>query len=362
MGEDWSIRRYREGDENQINSLFNVVFQAARPLQEWRWKFLDNPCMTKLSSSALITVTESNGTIVGQYASLPLIFKMRDSAVRVAQPVDSMVHSDYRKGARGILELFALQYDRAREDGIQFGFGFPNERHHPVGKRLLRYQDLSRLPTLFKRLNWRLGIKRKLPISSPGLLSTVQKASGKGYRISLALKEHPEDVQMLQVKAFDERIDDLWTRAKGRYEIMAVRDRRFLNWRYVEKPDDPYNILLAEQAGKALGYIILKITHASEACVGVIVDLLSTTRAIDEALINAALHHFLDEKVDFALGRVLREDALYLTLRQYGFTERKEFPSIPVVYMVFSEGVDEHFLKNPYHWHLTYGDQLDATL
>ena len=37
------IRRYKEGEEKEINDLFNQIFNEKRPIEEWYWKFRDNP-------------------------------------------------------------------------------------------------------------------------------------------------------------------------------------------------------------------------------------------------------------------------------------------------------------------------------
>lgn len=356
---NWVIRKYREGDERQINDLFNLVFGESRTLKEWRNKFVENPYMTAQSLSSLITVAESEGNIVGIYANLPIIFKMKNSLLRVAQPVDNMVHPRFQGSAKVIRDLFAIQYERAEEDGIYFGFGVPNERYYPIGKRFLGYKDVGMLCTLFKRLNWRLAIRGRLTSFLHFAINPVKRLSARIVRASLAFSGWEKRVRLVNVERFDERVDNLWERAKGRYGVMAVRDCRYLNWRYVEKPDDPYYYLLAEADGEVLGYIILKLKKSLESNVGFIVDMLSVEERSDKVLIKAALRHFLNEEVDYVLCRALREGLLYKSLLNLGFIEREEFKPAPVVYKLFRE-VDEYFLKKPGNWYLTYGDQIDV--
>lgn len=56
---DFIVREYREGDEIEINRLFNEIFGASRSLDEWRWKFRDGP-----ANAPVIAVAESGGQIV----------------------------------------------------------------------------------------------------------------------------------------------------------------------------------------------------------------------------------------------------------------------------------------------------------
>ena len=343
---NWVIRKYREGDGGQINDLFNLVFRQLRTLKEWRHKFEKNPYMTAQSLSSLITVAESEGNIVGLYANLPIIFKMKDSLIRVAQPVDNMIHPRFQGSAKAIRDLFAIQYERAGEDGIYFGFGVPNERYYPIGKRFLGYKDVGMFCTMFKRLNWRLVIRDRIPSFLHSAINPVKRLSTGIMRASLSFRGWEKSARLVNVVRFDERVDNLWERANGRYGVMAVRDSRYLNWRYVEKPDDPYYYLLAEADGEVIGYIILKLKKSLESNVGFIVDILSVEERSDKVLIKAALQHFLDEEVDYVLCRALREGLLYKSLLSLGFIEREEFKPTPVVYKLFRE-VDEYFLKEP---------------
>jgi hypothetical protein len=358
---NWTIRKYRAGDETQINDLFNSVFEKSRPLKDWRWKYADNPFMSTQSLSNLITVVESNGLIVALYSNSPVIFKMGDSLLRFAQPVDIIIHPDFQGVIKLLREIANFEFTICSfDDGIQVGFGFPNEIYYPVGKRFLRYKDLCRMPTLLKRLNIRLAVRKRLPFLPSLIIDMVQSLSNRIFRASLFFKDTSKGIRIIQIERFDSRIDRLWEIAKDRYAILAFRDSRFLNWRFIENPDGPYCILVAEENGETKGYVVLKVKKETDKCIGYIVDILSISQKIDEELINAALKYFLREKADYALCRVLIEDELSNSLTKFGFRERGFFKPIPVVYMIFPDNFDESFLKDLKKWHLTYCDHFDV--
>jgi len=356
-----SIRRYRQGDEKQINDLFNQVFDKARDLKTWRWKFQENS-----GGVNSIIVAEAEGKIVGHYAGLPTLFKFKDRIVKWVQPVDLYILPEFRGLAKGILILRGMSefgQQIAAEAGIALVYGFPNPLAYAVQKRILKNKDLGSLPTLFQRLNWRHGVQRRVPWVPQFLLQLVSIFSSLFYKMLLLRRRIPlaNGVKIRFVPSFDERIDDFWDRLKENYGIIGVRNRRYMNWRYVEKPDDSYEILLAESQGEIIGYSVLKIEQRETASVGFIVDLLAIDPdLVGKLLIKEALRYFLLKRVDYALCNMLKTDCLYPTLLWNGFIEKEGFDAITITYLITDESqVDEQFLQfftNPANWHLTLGD------
>jgi len=96
--EEYVVRKYKEGDERGINDLFNEIFNENRSLEEWFWKFKKNP----LAEINLIAVAESQGKIIGQYASLPTLFKYKDKVLKASVVVDNLLHPEFRGGIKSM--------------------------------------------------------------------------------------------------------------------------------------------------------------------------------------------------------------------------------------------------------------------
>lgn len=363
----WSIRMYKKGEEKQLNDLFCLVFQRQCSLPQWRWKFLENPAIAHLTNP-LMPVVDRDGEIIGQFPLLPIRLKYQDNVFLVVESVDSIVHPAFRE-LQLLIDLVNFADKAAEQGGAALKFGFtsnPTYLSNPaylVGKRLLRYKDLCLLPTLFRRLNWRLALQKRFPWLPTFCSRSVQSLSKGGYHAFLACQAPygQQRIVVREVPSFDCRIDSLWEKAQKRYTIMVIRDEQFLNWRYVRRPDDPHTILVAEQGNDILGYVVLKVKRERDATIGFVVDFLTLGESVDALLLKAALRYFLSQRVDYVLCRVLREDPVWATLRRYGFWERPEFPPAPVLYRIFSAQVDKEIVGEPQHWHLTYGDELDFT-
>lgn len=354
--EEYIIRKYKDGDEKEINDLFNGTFSEERSLEEWIWKFKENP----LGKINLITVAESKGKIVGQYANLPLLFKYKGKILRVGFPVDNFVHPEFRGGMKGIQkEMSEYQNEVAHKNNIVFGFGFPNREAYIIGKRILKYKDLGEMPVLFKRLNWRLALKKRLPWGSPSIVRIIQFISSIGYRILFETKNinRLRDLKIRKIDSFDERLSPFWDKAKEQYGIIGVRDQRYLNWRY-NKPGSKYQIYIAEKGNEVVGYIVTGVKKNGGMTIGYIIDLLvMNTSEVMAPLIRRALCGLISQKVDFVLCWMLPNTEAYGTLRKFGFIERENFPSVNIVYYIFNnEEIDETFLKEVKNWYLTMGD------
>jgi hypothetical protein len=79
-------------------------------------------------------------------------------------------------------------------------------------------------------------------------------------------------------------------------------------------------------------------------------------KVVERRLLRAALAWFASRAADYALCRVLRQEGIFQVLEGLGFREDPAHAPIPVVYRVFSGAIDEAYLKDPRHWHLTFGD------
>jgi len=157
--ENLMIEAYKEGDETELNNLFNNVFKINRSLKEWEWKFLECPIISR----PFIILAKEGGKIVGGYSCIACYCKYMGNIIKMVQPVDTMIDKEYRGLTKRVLvQLFSKLEEALRTNGIDLGFGFPNRGSYYVGKRFLKYMDLIKIESLFKRLSWRLALKRRV--------------------------------------------------------------------------------------------------------------------------------------------------------------------------------------------------------
>lgn len=353
--EDFIIREYREGDEVEINRLFNEIFGTSRSLDEWRWKFSENP-----ANARVIAVAESGGRIVGQYPDVTAFFQCLNKVVLFLSPVDNLIIPRFRGGIKGVQKaLFEFRNQFVVRSGFPTSFGFPTKAAYIVGKRIMKYEDLGKMPVLFMRLNFRLAVRNRIPWMPPYMLSVVQSASNFGFRIFVkALKFRAASVIKTRiVDSFDARIDELWRRVKGQHGIICVRDHRYLGWRY-RKPGASYRIVIAEKGDELVGYAVTGVKHDSGAMVGHIVDLFADdSPEVLAALVKHSVLELLSRKADYALCWMLPDKGAFRALREIGFAQNEAtFPSVAIVFQIRDPRIDKGVVGDLRNWFLTMGD------
>ena len=359
----YTVRKYKDGDEIEINRLFNEILckDRHRTLDEWRWKMKENPAKVK-DIANYITVVEADGKVIGQYANWPVDFKYKDEIVKVGHPIENFIHPDYRLSFDVQLDMFNRQYEATSEEDVSFGFGFPNQVAYLIGKRFLGYKDIGELATLSTRLSFLFPVKRRFPFLPKVLFSLIQQMSEYFYKIKINLTKRQSDISVEEVVEFNSEYDELWNKVKDYYPLLAVRDGVYMNWRYLKKPTREYKIFFARKGAEIKGCIVLKIiddsTYFWGARVGLIMELLCLKDAgIPVELLKTALNYFVSGGVDFSVAVLLKDDILLNGFLNAGFAIRDDIYKHRMVYKIYNErGIDENVLKDSRNWHVMFGD------
>jgi hypothetical protein len=136
-----------------------------------------------------------------------------------------------------------------------------------------------RLTPLFKPLDWREVVGQ---FSSNAILNKSAALVGAGIdavRRKIFVPASPREVTILEVDSFDDRIDALWTRVCHDYPVIAARDRRYLNWRFLARPDVSYRYLVARRGEDIIGYMVFRVGDRDGMRCGYVIDYLIEDRS-----------------------------------------------------------------------------------
>ncbi len=231
--DDLEIRSYRAGDEEQILSTFNLVFREVcgpgyvdRTMAAWRWQYRDNP-----EGHRIYLAVAKDGTIAAQYAGVPLRVDATHGEEIFVHCVDSMTHPDWRQGLKR-KGLFVLTCEPFWADSKQRGdalfYGFPVDAAFRIGQRYLKYTQMCVVDYLIRDL----GSKA---VAQPD-----------GIEVSCT-KQAPQD------------LDALYQVVRAEKKCLVRRDRRYIDWRYVQNPARmDYELWSARRGGQLAGFMILK--------------------------------------------------------------------------------------------------------
>lgn len=354
IGGGFAIRRFQTGDGSAVNDLFNRVFGLARPMEEWHWKFEGSRAASG-SDHLVINVAEAGGTVVGQFASLVIRFMIRGDVIPLALAVDTAIDPGHRGGGRLVVQLSKAHGRLLEESGLLFGFGTPNPRHYAVGKAFLGYHDLFTLQTWRARLNVRHSLHRRMPWL-PGLLV---RAAGAVFAMAARMRtgpQYPADTEIAEIRRFDARADDLWGRLGHRDAILAIRDARYLNWRYIERPGRPYIVFAATRYDRLAGFVVVKLERQGDDLVGLIMDLFAESE-VEPMLVHYALAWLRDRGADYASCQLIAEGRLATVFGAAGFRESPGEPRAHLIIAPHQEAERRYpGIAKPEHWHLGLGD------
>ncbi len=354
MQRRWSVRKYREGDEQGILELWKAVYPSRKYdpepwLKWWRRMYKDNP-----AGSGRIWLAEDNDKIVGQYAIVPVKAKVGSKIILAAQSLDTMTHPDYRH--QKIFETLAKQvYDEAKGDDILLIYGFPNKFSYPGFIKRLNWFDIYSLQIVIKPLNWesalRLRIKNKVLLKLGAISGTAAK-----HTIYRTKKAHAvRDLTIAQISSFDDQIDEFWTRVSSQHQVMVVRSKDYLNWRY-RAPGANYSIFVGKETNKICGYLVLRCMQEGRTKTGVVFDVLAESEQISQRLISEAVEQCEREKVDAIYGLMLADKTLITAFKKTGFISLPFLRDGQFIVYSSSPPVSKAFLRKPKNWFVQIGD------
>lgn len=293
------IRQYKSGDEEQILKLDWQLFPDPwnkRDTANWKWKHRGN----NPAGEALVYVMEHEGKVIVHFAVVPYKIRFFGQDVLASHSIGSMVAPEWQ--GKGLIKFVADKlFEDAVKRGITMSWGFPNNLAYDLHKKLMGYSDVAQITTL----------ERKTPQSGA---------------------QDPVSAKLLfsSVKRFDSSADELWEKAKDIFDISVKRDAAYLNWRFLERPDQKYFAFGAYEDGKLRGYVILKLYRDDKILKGHIIDILSLPDRDDivHFLIEKALKYFSDSGTDIESSWLHGAARYSSILKGKGFEEVRPRPLI----------------------------------
>lgn len=352
----WSTRTYKEGDEQGIFDLVKAVWGEKVPDKErwirgWKWMFADNP-----TGASILWLAEHDGKLVGQYPLVMGNMKVGEEIVMGAQIADTMTHPEYRRqGIAFILGEKALS--QLRKEGRSCVIGFPTTQAYKLHMKS-GWIDICAFQIMVKPLNLKNILRIHLPANK--FLLTILTGVGNFILKTLFRTKKSTKVDGLTITSishFDDRFDDFWKKISNDYDIIIVRNKKYLNWRYVDVPNADYSIYIAERKGDICGYVVLGRYKRGDLMFGCIYDIIAPSNQEDvlHCLISKAVDHFREEKVDAVFTEMIIPKIYRKIFFKNGFIPYFLSKSRFIVYNA-SPNISQTFLKNPKNWFVQLGD------
>jgi len=305
-----------------VNDLFNRAFHKKRGMRECMWKYKTNP-----AGEAICVVCEHEGKIVGYIAGMPREVQVGDKIIKSYLLGDLCIEEDYR--GRGLFPMILFGY---LKHITTLGIAILSKRMRDTWSKLAgeRFKS-SAIPKMTRSIN--IGLA-----DIPSIISTH------------LFRRNGGDSHIIKTVTFGPEYDDLWDSVSPNMPTMVIRKSRYLNWRFVEKPDNDYEIYSWVEDGRVLGYIVLT-ARGSEGMIGDILTVRNTH--VVEGLIQQAMKFFRAKNIKKIV--VYAMDEYYRGIfKKHGFAETDSG-------MFFStlnatDEVDKTDKSNPEKWFITAAD------
>jgi hypothetical protein len=261
------IRKYKTEDKIQIISLIEVVWggKFAKTFNEiFEWKV--EKSSKNWSNDTHTLVIEKDESIIGLFTVTPVPIKIKNRIVTGLWLGDYVVHPKHR-GSAGM----RLATQVMREPHVLLGT--PNEISYKISKKF-KFFDILTITNWVYIINMKKILGKKVKNKyflhfSDQIWKIIRKICFPGSKVPVL-----KDTILVKAKKFDHRINTFFQEIRDEHEIMIARNKKFLNWRFTERPDREYGIYLAVKKEKILGYVVFSNETIEGIRYGHIVDLL----------------------------------------------------------------------------------------
>ncbi len=345
---EWKVREGSEKDMEGILSLREIVFRDEEKdkldPRFWKWQIMNNP-----DGIGWTYLVEDGNHVIGHLADLPKRFSVRERVVLGTLTHDMMVHPNYRRvGISNATARYGIQKVK-RENGF-FMTAYPIRMESLNSLLKVGWKEVTRLPVLVFPIRFYGIVKHYLHFKWISLL-------GGGIArlfFSFLLRRRKYEGVGLEIKRIDEldeQFDLFWKRIIPLFPIIGVRDRTYLNWRYLQHPTRNYAIYQAQKGGEMRGYIVLRKVALLNFNSAVVVDLLALDKETLTGLVEKGIQHSRQEGADLLGMMISKTHPYYRSLRKMGF-----LPSLKSFHFLVYSHWGEGILFDPEAWYLTWGD------
>ena len=164
----------------------------------------------------------------------------------------------------------------------------------------------------------------------------------------------PGDLETLEVERYGADVDRLFDTLKATMELALIRDARYLNWRYADRPDASYRLYECRErsSGALRGICVYRVGDFVRPNTGFLVDWLAP--AEDEAATTSMVGTLEERAREDGVGILVsvwnHVDPRFLTFQRMGFLVR----GTTYFLVLASFKYDTFYYRD--NWYFTMGD------
>ena len=164
--------------------------------------------------------------------------------------------------------------------------------------------------------------------------------------------------KVYEVRCLDENYNKLWEIMSNSVNNGVNLDARYVNWRYIEKPNNTYKILSYVDGDRVMGYLIYDTKKAFGTHIGFIMDIIADpyNKNVINSLIHYAKKELSQKGVTIISALSFKENIFYKNLKGAGFINlpKKFFPRRS--YFSIKNFIESENDFEVNKWHISWGN------
>lgn len=359
------IRRYEDRDLPLIFPLYATVFgthDMERFKSRWRWQFLDAP--GRHPEGLWGWVAEEDGKILAYIGSYASRLKVLDQEITINVEADLIADPDARRRD----PTMAIRLLRAVVDSpdhlLANAFATYTEPHEKL-RNWLQHVQLHVMPICMRPYNLTtklksLVAKRRIPqpFSADPVVRFAAGTSNLALKAINAVSAPARDpkIELRRIEQAGNEFDDLWHRSKSQFPIIAVRDRAFVQWRFLDDPGYENVLFGAYSKGSLVGYCAVQDSDVRGMRKGRILDLFCdpAEHSTASSLLREGLTYLENRNADVITSSGLHPELRKIVRRSFYYAP--ESADIPSLVRWAGEPDLLESIYNKANWHLAYAD------
>jgi predicted N-acetyltransferase YhbS len=366
----WEIGTYEERDKAGILALIRDEYGDVDLAQEAYFDWLRSASPPGIRQ--WLVREKGTGRVISSGTMVAARATWREQQIPALLGFNIVVAPEYRR--QGIHTTLTRQTrEDIRQAGYRFTTVFPNPKSMPQLARSKNFHLVSEVPLLVRPLDMQVLTEARVGNSllswgvnlgwevAERLLLRAPTVTRNGFSLSIS-----ED------SVLDDTYDLFWEQVRAKYDLMLIRDRAFLQWRFCDIPTREYRILSARQTmdsdrrphrSEIAAYIVLRQAEVRGIMTGIIADFMVLPGEQGERaglqLLQAALQCFERAQVPLAGGLMLPHTQEYSIMQRAGFMRApRPFAPQPFHLFIRSYGDDPPLsaLARPEGWYVSVAD------
>lgn len=264
---------YESSYFDKVQSLFALAF-GGRTINKdsWEWQFFKNPCLNER-----ITTLWDGDVLVAVTGLTPAFSHLNGNPCMSACSGTTMARPDYMGVS---IQLYKECAENNKD--ISLIYGFPNKNSFPITKFIGHHY-----------------------------VGDICFWTAKPVQL-------PKDSNVRLISKFTEEHGELYKELINSSCYLRDRSTSYLNWRFVDKPNNNYHVVDYYWEGKAQGYLVYNQYQEGDENHFQVVDIVATEIDVFEALLKFALNEAYETN-SILLKMWMTHHRYYETLRNLGF-------------------------------------------